>query len=244
MAAILRHQIADEPRLPYRHETEIVAHLGQAGETCGRQPDLDRRAPPRRACADRPCDRLPGADKGRRTGRARPPENRGPAAGQLANIQRSCRVASTSRPPEAANPKRLVELPHQQRDPPAVPADHRHLAGLVRRDGHRSAGLRKPILKLRRRRAGNGNRCVCRVRIVHRILIACPAQYASARTVAGDSRCRNRDFADLSVTNAPTDRPEARHQSSHVPLLPCQRSEPATPSCPVASRRRHNTPPS
>ena len=59
---------------------------------------------------------------------------------------------------ERRQPQRLVELPHQQGHLAAVPTDHRHLAGLVRRDRDRAAGLREPIRETRRRRTSDGNR--------------------------------------------------------------------------------------
>ena len=55
-------------------------------------------------------------------------------------------------------PQRLIELPHQQGHLSAVPADHRHLAGLVRRDRDRTACSRKPVLKTRGRLTSNGHR--------------------------------------------------------------------------------------
>ena len=170
MAAILRRQCADKPRLPYRDETKIVAHLGQAGETCRRQPDLiaDHRHVVRVQIA-----RVIGCP-----GQIKSVVPTGLVLEKIVRQQRGVGqypeiVPRGQHEPAARGrqPQRLVELAHQQRDPSAVPADHRHLAGLVRRNGHRSAGLRKPILKLRRRGAGNGNRCVCHARIVHRILI-------------------------------------------------------------------------
>ena len=47
------------------------------------------------------------------------------------------------------DPKRLVELPHQERHLAAIVANHRHLACLVGGDNQRTARLRQPADKVR-----------------------------------------------------------------------------------------------
>ena len=108
MAAILGHQIGDERRLPDRQEIEIVAQPWPGRRNAWPPATISRRAAPRRACSNRPCDRSPGANKGRRIGRAVLEKIVRQKRANWPRSTTSCRVAS-SQPirPETARPSGL-----------------------------------------------------------------------------------------------------------------------------------------